>query len=226
MTAVVEPQTMARLAYAPCTTKFQLQGKATGTQIPFKFDTIDGNRPKSNANTVFLWQTSDLRIPSTAPLFSMPVKKDEPKGSDVFQPVSLERKPYLMGYGVGPEVKNICSLLLFNEQGEEQKHFFADLSIKEVGTDSVTFKYFMPAGTKGVTDRDWFGLWETDSPADLYSSRPVATGYPSGNLHEGDGALFHGLIRDRKYTIGYFKGGYQDGNPKQTTLACTETFTA
>jgi hypothetical protein len=209
------------------TTGFSVKPDDIGaTQIQYHFDTMPGNAPSSNSNTVFIWQTSQSYIPSTAPLNKNGVGVNQPDGSDVFTGLSVTSESYLLGYAVGPDIKNLCALVFVPSQssGKDPLPFQPTISAQQSST-SVTFNYTLPEGTQPQSDGDWAGLWQGQTEAVLYNMPPTWFVPIGQNAPQGSGAFRNvTILRGTQYTIGYFKGGYANQNPKQTTLACSVTF--
>jgi hypothetical protein len=210
------------------TTGFSVQPAGVeGTQIQYEFDTMPGNQPSSNSNTVFIWQTSDPEnIPSSSPQNSKGVAVDQPNGSDVFTGLTVTSEAYLLGYAVGPDVKNVCALVFVPAESAGKDPMPLQPTISALpGSTSVAFDYRMPGGTAPQTDGDWAGLWQGETEAVLYDMPPTWFVPIPQDDPQGAGAFENVTIRrGSQYTIGYFKGGYDSKTPKQTTLACSVTF--
>ena len=197
-----------------------------GTQIQYTFTTMPGNLPSTNSNTVFIWQTSSQQIPSSKPLKSSAVQVDTPDGSDVFQGLDVTNLSYLLAYAVGPDVKNSVALVFvpsLNSKGSIVV-FQPSISVRPE-TNSVTFQYAMPGGTQPKSDGDWAGLWEGQPESALYATKPTWFVPIDDDAPVSAGAFRDvAILRGYQYTVGYFKGGYDKATPKQTTLACSDTF--
>lgn len=198
-----------------------------GTQIQYEFDTMPGNQPSTNNNTVFIWQTSDPDdIPPDSPLNKNGVAVDQPNGTDVFDHLTVTSEAYLLGYAVGPDVKNVVALAFVPAENSHAQPSSLQPTISALpGSTSVSFNYAMPGGTAPQTDGDWAGLWQGESEAVLYDKAPTWFVPIGQDDPQGSGAFEDVTIRrGSQYTIGYFKGGYDKTSPKQSTLACSVTF--
>jgi hypothetical protein len=214
----------------PFTTAFSIVTEAvTGTQIPFQYISMPGNQPQQNANTVFIWQTSALQIPlGSKPLNSWSVVGNNPVGDNVFSKLSVTDLSYLLGYAVGSDPKNICSLAFLPPTGGGTANpttFQPSLQMTYTGAGSVAFGYNMPAGARPLSDGDWIGLWQGLDESSLYTIPPNWFVQAPQDFSSGNGAL-NGVtvLRGTTYTLGYFRGGYDTSKPRQSTLACSTTW--
>lgn len=204
----------------------------TGTQITYRYDTMPGNQPNAYGNTVFIWQTSQVFIPvSTQPAHSQIVQSPQPNGSSVFQGLSVSSEPYLVAFAVGNSVKNIVAAVFVPSTDSHQPPYdpvqAPSILVTNKGSTSVSFSYAMPAGMTPQADGDWVGLWQGQTEAVLYNMPPTWFVQLGSNNNAGNFGinLSSGNIqRGVTYTLGYFKGGYAQSNPKQTTLAASTTF--
>lgn len=198
----------------------------TGDSIDFGFDSMPGNQPGDNANTVFLWQTSSHQIPTpTKPKFSQKVTVSQPNGTGTFDGLTVTTESYLLGYAVGSDVKNVCATVFIPAQGGGPTVPFQPKLSASAGSTSVRFEFTLPGGTYPTTDGDWAGLWIGQGESALYSLPPDHFVQITENTSSGGGSFNDvPLRRGSQFTIGYFKGGYQQDAPKQSTLACSVTF--
>jgi hypothetical protein len=218
------------------TTGFTIQPQdVTGTQITFHYDTMPGNQPNSYGDTVFLWQTSQQAIPiNTAPLNSQLISNNQPNGSNVFMNLSVSSESYLVALATGNSVKNIVASVFIQATGGGSATPVApapaapQILVTSYGSTSVSFSYVTPIGMTPQSDGDWVGLWQGQGQSVLYSLPPTWFVQLGSNANQGNWGinLSSGNIqRGTIYTLGYFKGGYAQTNPKQTTLAASTTFT-
>ncbi|WP_043263580.1 hypothetical protein [Streptomyces sp. CT34] len=225
MVGIAEPEVIADLAETTFATKFTVTG-GSGTLLNYTINTIDGNVPNQNGNTLFLWQASTLNVPPGKPIASTSVNLDSPTGSGVWQ-VETPSKKHLLGFAVGTDVKNICALVLIDENKKQIGQFHPSCILKDKSADYVEFDYMVPKGKHPMSDGDWYGLWKGDSVDDLYDKEKayVAMGKPSKDESSGTAVLTYKFPSKQKFTIGYFKGGYGQP-PQRTTLASALTFTS
>lgn len=198
-----------------------------GNSIGYEWATMPGNKPQTNANTAFIWQTRQQAIPlGVDPEKHQPVGSNAEEGSDTFSGLTVTSESYLLAYAVGSAVASICATVFVPEiGGGDPLPAGPSVSVGTPGSTSLSFLYTMPDGTRPQTDGDWAGLWEGQSEAALYLMAPtwkiqIKSDQPSNN------ASFTGIAikRNTVYTVGYFKGGWDPAKPKQSTLACSTTF--
>src|ERR1700761_9291206 len=84
-------------------------GGVLGDSIAYDYSTMPGNQPQTNADTVFLWQTGAQMIPATSPQSTQAVGSNSEDGSDSFSDLTVTTDSYLIGFGVGADVANICA---------------------------------------------------------------------------------------------------------------------
>lgn len=206
----------------------------TGTQITFHYDSMAGNQPNSYGNTVFLWQTSQQAIPvNTQPLNAQLISSNQPNGSNVFMGLSVSSESYLVAYAVGNAVKNIVASVFIPATGGQSAAPVVptpapSIIVTTYGSTSVSFSYATPVGMTPQNDGDWVGLWQGQGQSVLYSQPPTWFVQLGSNANQGNWGLnlsSGNIQRGTMYTLGYFKGGYAQTNPKQTTLAASTTFT-
>jgi len=222
------PTSTATPAQTLLATSFTIQSSdVAGNQITYHFDTMPGNQPNSNGNTVFLWQTSQQFVPiGTKPTAQQTVSVNQPDGSNVFQNLNVSIESYLMAYAVGSTVQNIVASV-FIPSGIPSAPTGTQpwVQVSNIGSTSVSIQYNMPVGMQPQADGDWFGIWQ-GGEALLYSVPPMQFMAMNSNSNSGNSGmnLNTPLQRGSSYTIGYFKGGYAATSPKQSTLACSSTF--
>ncbi|WDD90627.1 hypothetical protein Bsp3421_000491 (plasmid) [Burkholderia sp. FERM BP-3421] len=206
----------------------------TGTQITFHYDSMPGNQPNTYGNTVFLWQTSQAAIPvNTAPYNSQLISGNQPNGSNVFMGISVSAESYLVAFATGNTVKNIVAAIFIppSNGGPAKPVEPVQAPLLETtghGSTSVSFRYATPIGMTPQNDGDWVGLWQGQGESVLYTLPPTWFAPIGSNANQGSWGLnlsSGNIQRGTMYTLGYFKGGYAQSNPKQATLAASTTFT-
>jgi hypothetical protein len=196
-----------------------------GNALPYEFHTMPGNQPNKNGNTVFLWQTSTNAIPSNPPQNSAAVPENRPDGSDSIK-VQVTTDAYLLGYATGGDIKNCCATAFLPASGGgDPVSTTPSVTTWVIGSSSVSFNYALPGGTRPQSDGDWAGLWQGQGESGLYTVPPTWFVPIGQNDPVSNGAFTNvSVLRGTQYTIGYFKGGYDKTQPKQSTLACSVTF--
>jgi hypothetical protein len=201
-------------------------GPVTGTLVVYNYSTVPGNQPSTYGNTVFLWQTESQAVPvNAAPLASQRIQANTSSGSGAITGVQITMQSYLMAYAVGPEVANIAAVAFIPATGNATGlSMQPEVQVTDVTADGVAYQYAVPAGMQPRQDGDWVGIWETANPSALYTQVPLAVGAVASNASAGSGWLAAQVQEGSTYTLGYFKGGWAEPSPRQTTLACTATF--
>jgi hypothetical protein len=219
-------QTAGRLAVdqALTTTRFWIPPDGIARSgITYCYETMPGNRPATYGDTVFLWATSEQRIPvEQPPLATQRAPNNEPGGCGTFDGLNPMNDSYLLGFGVGPEVRNVCATILVPAQtvGGAPTICLPGVQVTMWGSSGVGFQFHMPPGSQPEANGDWAGLWEGQGPSVLYDVPPNWVTRIVGNAHSGTAFVEGTIVRGKEYTLGYFKGGYQTPHPSQTTLAC------
>lgn len=219
------PTMLAQTQYA---TEFAVpKNGIQGNSIQYNWSTMPGNQPQTYADTAFIWQTSVPQIPTGEnPANKQAVGSNQEDGSDSFGGLTVTTEAYLLAYGVGANVANICATVFVPAiGGGDPVSAGPTVSIGVVGPNSLSFLYQLPDGTVPSNDGDWAGLWEGQAESALYSLPPTWT-VQIQSTHPSDNGAFTGIALKRStvYTVGYFKGGWDKSKPKQTTLACSTTF--
>lgn len=202
----------------------------TKDQIDYSWNTMPGNQPQTNSNTLFLWQTASLQVPTgDKPLQTHTVGSNNEQGSDTFGDLSVGVTAYLIGYAVGTDVANVCMLVLIpavSDAADKATTAIPKISFKTVGATSISYSYAMPEGTQPASDGDWVGLWQGVGEAVLYATPPFAQQQVNSSSNTGDGSFTNITVeRGTEYTLGYFKGGWSAKTaPNQATLACASSF--
>jgi hypothetical protein len=201
----------------------------TGTTVDYAWSAMPGSQPLTGNNTVFIWQTAQQMIPSYPPVQpSRAVSSNNEDGSDQFSGLQITNEAYLIGYGVGPDIANICMLAAIPAgatSSNDAVSVLPDLTVTVVGSTSISYSYTMPDGTRPGSDGDWVGLWKGQSESSLWTTPPTWSRQVTSTEPAGNGSFTNvQVLRGTKYTLGYFKGGWSaTTKPKQSTLACSST---
>lgn len=221
MSATLNP---VQLTFAPAQGLTAFSGAGTeisviqvnATDILLSYNTLPGNQPSSNANTVFIWQNSASIPYSIAPLASQAVPGNSQSGSMVFGNLTIQTKGYIIGYAVGPNVSNICSWAFVPAQGDGIQTFQTSISVVP-SPDAVLVNFTTPDGNRPQANQHYVAIWQGSVVP--YGVAPLAKANIGSDAAEGSQALPCTLMRKTTYTVGYFAG------PKQSMLAATFTFT-
>ena len=189
--------------------------------IGLSYDTMPGNAPADYGNFVAIWQNQNQIPWNLEPLHTKQILSDSQAGSISFDGLNVTDNSYIIGYGVGPEIGNICSTV-FIPAGKfdptKAQLFQTSVSTVYVGTTSLTFKFQTPTGYTPKTNENWAGIWRGATVpyiGDPIKKVDITLDSPEGT--QGFNAIY--LLRGTTYSIGYFMG------PKQLALAASVTFT-
>lgn len=215
------------------------------SSLNFFYNTLDGNQPDRNKNTVYLWDvggpdsTGSWEIPGT--VFKTH-KIDSPLASGVqtFSDLGLANRFYLIGYAVGEGKGAVVTTQLLKPQSggkydvipappEEALSF----NMTNVNTTTVSYSFRMPSGTSAEADKDWVGVWKGSTGSYLYdpSKHPISSkGISIDDSYGNDRLTLSGgqqFVSGASYMLGYFKSGYDHDKPNEsvrTTLAAIVKF--
>jgi hypothetical protein len=199
------------------------QTKVTGlvtspTSILVRYETLPNNQPGPNGNAIAVWQDTQIPYGGTPP----PVQKKtttgvSPHGSDAFDNLDLQKKPYIVGYSTGSNLNTICSTLLFTPGNPEGTPFLTSVKATEVATDTLIIKFDTPLGNDPKTNQNWIGLWEGQSFTWDGKNRKAKVAVNKTNASDSQ-PLTHSLKFDTWYTVVYASG------PADTDIAAVYTF--
>jgi hypothetical protein len=187
--------------------------------ITVSYETLPGNTPKTNANFLAIWESTIVPWP-VAPLSTQKVVGDTEQGSVTFSNLSVQSKPYIIGYAVGPDITDICATATIYVGGQiGANQFSTSMGIAAVTPDSLVIQYICCPGYQPQPAKNWIGLWQgVTSPfyagAPLYQA-PVTSTSSQGTVVMNGLALSFGT----QYTLVYFVG------PNVTDAAAILTFT-
>lgn len=193
-------------------------GGVTPATVSVNYQTLPGNQPSTYSNFVAIWQST--MIPWGAPpLKRQAIPTDGQSGSTTLTGLAVQEKPYIVGYGVGPDITAICASAVVYVGGQAGPSQSVTMGLASIAPDSLVVHYQTLDGYLPLTAKNWVGLWQgTASP--YYSGKPMAQGAPDQDVSDGYIAL-NGLSLPfgTTFTLVYFTG------PAQTAAAATLTFT-
>ncbi|MCW3464863.1 hypothetical protein [Chitinophaga nivalis] len=201
------------------------------------YNTMPGNRPKTNNNFLAIWQNFSSIPWSTSPGKNgiQTISTDTPSGDANFLNLSITKSDYIIGYAVGQELTgstvqqfgNICATA-YIPLGSTGANTVFSSSIENiyVGSTSVLFDFSLPDGVTPTANGAWAGLWRGLNP-DLYGTPPTAAIQISPNVAKGTTGFNNVSIGiGTSYTIGLFMSGFKSsGGSTQSALACSASFT-
>jgi len=215
--------------------------QVTESIIVLQYELLPDTNPGANGNFAAIWQNTNNIPYSQTPEGTAPVTGSSQKGQLSF-PVDLRQNSYIIGYSVGPELKdgsqkygNVCSTVYIPSipkpqsikenavvEADGDDPFFADLTLGVITGDTVTFKYAVPENCQPKTNKAWVGVFRGSAS---YNNPPEKAVAMTSNEDSGWMAINHKFVANKKYTLAYFMSGYSD-TPTQTRMAVTLSFTA
>lgn len=232
---------LARLLADPAVlTKFEVdKDNIDSTSLNFFYNTLDGNQPDKNRNTVYLWQTTNWEIPGTV---YKSHKIDSPLASGVqtFSDLGLTNQDYLIGYAVGEGKGAVVTTQRLQSLGGGRYDVISapteealSFNMTNVNTTTVSYSFRIPSGTSAEADKDWVGVWKGSTGSYLYdpSKHPISSkGISIDDSYGNDRLTLSGgqqFVSGASYMLGYFKSGYDHDKPNEsvrTTLAAIVKF--
>jgi hypothetical protein len=194
----------------------------TQNNVSVQYDTLVGNSPSTNANTLFLWQTSGPQIPwGTTPYGSNPIVETGSVGAFGVMG-NITQSGYIVGYAAGSVVGNIVATSFVPNTTTPPTgpiNFSPNLSLYSPPTSTtVSFLYSLPPGCQPQTNGHWIGIF-TGKYA-FFSTVPDAQGptaIPTNNSNTSI-TLYPNLTANAYYTAAYFAGGYNSTTPGLSKL--------
>lgn len=132
----------------------------TGDSVSVKYVGLPGNQPKTNGNFVAIWESSMIPWQGAPPLKRVDIQKDVESGSITIDNLTIKQSSYVVGYGVGPAIKDICASALIQAGGLLAAPMSVQIGLNYVGTDSVSVNYKTLYGYRPHTLGNWVGLWK------------------------------------------------------------------
>ena len=193
-------------------------GAVTPATVSVNYETLPGNQPHTYKNFVAIWQST--MIPWGAPpLKIQPIPTDGQSGSTTISGLSVQEKPYIVGYGVGADITTICASDVVYVGGQAAPTQSVTIGLASIAPDSLVIHYQTLPGYLPLSNKNWVGLWQGQA-SPYYSGAPMTAASPDQDVSEGYIAM-NGLNLSfgTTYTLVYFTG------PTQTEAAATLTFT-
>jgi len=191
------------------------------------YTAIEGNRPKSNENTVALWDTWEpiLVGPArTKPLGCVRIASELRRSTAFIPYAGLTGSDYLVTYQVGRDLSTMAaSLRICLELGSTPPSGVA-LSVYELRGDRITVKYETLGGYRPHSLGNWVGAWQGLAgpfgapPPDAWA--PVASDSTVGLVTLSGLTIIDGF----PYRIIYFMG--PDAGVPGSAIGAVLTFTA
>lgn len=190
----------------------------TGDSVFVAYQGLPGNQPKNYRNFVAIWESSQIawsQPPMEPPEF---IGNNSQSGSVVITGLTISKNAYTIGYGVGPDISNICASARLNAGGLLAAPMSVTIGINYVGSNSISVSYQTLAGYRPATYKNWVGLWK--GYASPYNApKPEGSAAISSDSTEGSVGINNVPIAiNTTYTVAYFAG------PSLTEAAAILTF--
>ena len=177
----------------------------TADTVSLKYNTLSGNQPYTNENTVKIWESSVIPW-GTDPLTSERVPQDGQSGTMVLGGVVITDNPYIIGYAVGEDVSEICTTAAISAGGLRDPTDYVYLSVASISETSLTLNYYTLYGYLPKAYGNWIGLWEGYASPFL-APRPLAKTRVRSNSNQGTVTMSDLELKpDTVYTLVYFMG--------------------
>ena len=180
----------------------------SGRIVTIKYKTLSGNNPKKLKNWVGIWQ-SDQILYSDPPLRKKYITGTDKDGDLAFDSLEMQRKEYIIGYGVGDGNNTIAATLFIPTDAQPSDMGIAFATLVEViehGNNFLIVKFQTPLGNRPAANQNWIGVWDGKSfstdGVNLIKREPVAS-QVSGHVVAINDLK---LTRNTWYTITYSLG--------------------
>jgi hypothetical protein len=194
----------------------------TQTAIAAYYNTLAGNQPGANSNTLFLWPISGAQIPWNIKPYGQTslTANYNPAAANIN--ANIYQSGYIVGYAVGSTVGNIVatSFIQNTSNPPTTTNFVPSLSLYQPPTSTViNLIYSIPQGSKPLTNNHWIGIYTGQNPT--FGSFPDAavTNIPADNANTSVGIIPNPpLTAGAYYTAAYFAGGYNSTTPTSSKV--------
>ncbi|OMP75666.1 hypothetical protein BW716_29070 [[Flexibacter] sp. ATCC 35208] len=176
-----------------------------GDTVTVNYKGLPGNQPETYKNFVAIWEASI--IPWTVPpLAQLSIEQNYEQGTLTIGGLTITRSAYIVGYGVGPDISNICCSSIISAGGYLAAPTQVAISLNYLGINSLSIHYQTLAGYQPMQYNNWIGLWK--GYASPYNAdAPIATVNINSNANEGTIGMNNvPLGINSNYTLIYFMG--------------------
>ncbi len=203
---VAAGQPLRALASAPVLSQVSISiPSITPATVMVSFTSLPGNTPKTNQNFVAIWESTIIPWP-IKPLAVQQVPLDQEQGSVVMSGLSVQSKPYIIGYGVGPLITDICASAIVYVGGQPGGGFSSSIGIESLTADAIVVHYVLCSAYQPLASGNWIGIWQ-GSASPFFSGPPLVKALITGNSNEGYVAMNGlNLAFGTQYTLVYFVG--------------------
>ncbi len=199
------------------TCKIEITGY-TGQSITVAFSGLPANQPSTYKNFIAIWEASVIPWTVT-PLRTIEIGVNTEDGTLTIDNLTITYNSYIVGYGVGSGVGNICASAILNAGGTKAPLSYVNIGIANLGQTSLSVHYQTLSGYLPKENGNWIGLWE--GYVSPYNLPPDALIKKEVNSYANQGVIGLNnlsLGRDTEYTLIYFMGA------DNTTAAAILTF--
>jgi hypothetical protein len=194
----------------------------TQNAVAVQYNTLVGNVPSANANTLFLWQTGGPQVPwNVTPYGKAPIPSVQPNAAAIVSG-NISQSGYIVGYAVGATVGNIVATSYVPNPSNppQTTNFVPGLSLYLPPTSAViSLLYSMPPGSTPQTNNHWVGIY-TGAYATFGSLPDAAVAPIPSNVANTSISVLppSPLTAGATYTAAYFAGGYNSTTPANSKL--------
>lgn len=209
---------------------------STGDSVVVEYMTPNSNNPNRFGNQLYLWQAEGT-IPWGEPaLQHQGIDGQTRQGSVVFTNLTIGKKGYIVGYGVGADTPswvkygNVCATASWPAPSDlsnsQEISYFSSKISPQISSDSINVGYQFTPGVQPKTNGAWLALWEGKTNPYLnpnyLSAQAIASDGDNGTLALGKLVLVTG----HTYTLALMMSGWAESPQKrcQTTIAAVSTF--
>jgi len=189
--------------------------------IEVTFQNLPIKQPQKNGNWIGIWQGSTISY-LQKPLWKFPIESNDPNGQQILGNLSLQRKPYVLGYALNKEPESICASVQFSPEktpvGSPGIPFSNVISLAAYSANSLIINYQTPPGNIPSQYRNWIGLWPGEATALSENTLLMRTPITQQSNIASQAMTGITLAYKSIYTVGYASG------EKLTDLSTTLTF--
>lgn len=193
-------------------------GAITPATVSVAYEGLPGNQAGAYNNFVAIWQSTIIPW-GDPPLAQKAISGGGQSGSVTLTGLSVQSKPYIIGYGVGKDTSTICVSAVVYVGGQAGPTTSVTIGLSSIASDSLVVHYTTLSGYLPKKSGNWIGLWQGQA-SPYYSGQPMQTAIPDEDVSEGYIAMDNlTLAFGTTYTLVYFTG------PTVTEAAAILTFT-
>lgn len=157
----------------------------SGATVAFSYRSLPGNQPSKYGNFIAVWEDSVIPY-SKPPLRKVDISNNNPAGSVAVPDLNPETNQYIFGYGVGPQISDICSYAYISPD-ESQTDFSSSLMLLSVQPDSIILRYSLPPGCNPAQNGASVAVWQDSIGS--YTNPPLITQRITGSSSTGTIAI-------------------------------------